>query len=106
MGTIHDFPGNSAGPAMRVISGHLASEEQQRAARECLGLTYPEDLIWQSPGEPVRSAEVVEVPRPAQYRLALSDRLKQAIWSGAVGAYGLACAVAGGVLVAIVAGWM
>jgi hypothetical protein len=100
--TIHPFPGQSC--AERHITSHLATDEQRRAAADLMGLTYPDDLLWAAPGAPVIGAEAVEVPAPDQYRLSLSNRLKEAIWSGAVGAYGLACGVAGGLMVAIVLG--
>ena len=72
MGTLHTFPGRA--PAIRAVSGHLATEEQRRAAMGLLGDTCPEDILWMAPGTPARQAQEIEVKAPQTWRAVPADR--------------------------------
>ena len=71
MGDVINLP-RGFGPALRVISGNTASAEQRKAALGLIGATYPEDLLWAAPGEPVTrrltDAELTEIMPPEQWR--------------------------------------
>lgn len=50
----HHRPGY--GPALRVLTGGIASQEQRAAAHALMHDIAPDDLLWAEPGTPERKA--------------------------------------------------